>query len=360
MQTIRVNLKENSYQIHIGFGLISEFGQRLRQVVAGDKLVIVTNPVIEDLYRTVIKQNLNNCGFEVTILKVPEGEEQKSLQNASALYGELSNCHAERTTPILALGGGVIGDLAGFVAATYLRGVPFIQIPTTLLAQVDSSVGGKVAVDYNKLKNKIGAFYQPKLVVTDIETLHTLPQRDIVNGMAEIIKHAIIWDKKLFDYIENNINKIKALDTEVIEELIVKAVKIKAEIIEKDEKDINIRNILNYGHTIGHAIETLSEFKLKHGEAVAIGMVTAGRISSKLGMLSLNELSRMKEIIKKVGLPTKVPEFGIDQLIEAMRHDKKVLAGKIRFVLLDSIGKAMVFDDVSLSLVKEVLNDHDG
>jgi len=359
MQTIKINLKENSYQIHIGFGLISKFGQLLRKVVAGNRLVMVTNPAIENLYGTMIKQSLTSGGFEVTVLKVPEGEEQKTLQNASLLYSELSDCHAERNTPIIALGGGVIGDLAGFVAATYLRGVPFIQVPTTLLAQVDSSVGGKVAVDYNKLKNKIGAFYQPKLVVTDIETLHTLPQRDIVNGMAEIIKHAIIWDEKLFDYIETNFNKIIAFDAEVIEELIVKAVKVKAEVIEKDEKDTNMRNILNYGHTIGHAIETLSAFKFKHGEAVAIGMIAAGKISNKLGMLSPNQLYRIKDIIKKFGLPTMLPEFDIGQLIETMRHDKKVLAGKIRFVLLDSIGKAVVVDEVDLSLVKEVLSDRD-
>ncbi len=360
MQTIKVNLKENSYPIYIGFGLLNQLGQRLRQVGEAARMVMVTNPVIEELYGTMLKQSLTNDGFEVTVLNIPEGEEQKSLQNASKLYGELSNFHAERSTPILALGGGVIGDLAGFVAATYLRGVPFIQIPTTLLAQVDSSVGGKVAVDYNKLKNKIGAFYQPKMVVTDIATLCTLPQRDMISGLAEIIKHALIWDKGFLNYIEDNLNRIKTFDAEVIEELVVKAVKIKAEIIEKDEKDLNLRNILNYGHTIGHAIETLSGFKFKHGEAVAIGMLYEGKISNKLGMLSTNELSRMKGIIEKAGLPIRAPDFRIDQLVEAMRHDKKVLAGKIRFVLLDSIGKAIGIDEISLSLVKEVLSDYDG
>jgi 3-dehydroquinate synthase len=360
MQTIRVNLKENSYQIYIGFGIFKQLGQLLKQVGVKGRLVIVTNPVIEKLYGAMLKQDLNNDGFEVNVLNIPEGEEQKSLQNASKLYGELSNCHAERSTPILALGGGVIGDLAGFVAATYLRGVPFVQVPTTLLAQVDSSVGGKVAVDYNKLKNEIGAFYQPKLVLTDIATLRTLPARDIISGLAEIIKHALIWDIGLFDYIEENLNKIKMVDFEVIEELIVKAVKIKAEIIEKDEKDLNLRNILNYGHTIGHAIETVSDFKLKHGEAVAVGMLAAGKISNKLGMLSTRELSRIESIIKKAGLPASAPEFGVDQLVDAMRHDKKVLAGKIRFVLLASIGKATVIDEVSLSLVEEVLSDYSG
>ena len=242
------------------------------------------------------------------------------------------------------------------MAATYLRGLPFIQIPTTLLAQVDSSIGGKVAVNYNQFKNKIGSFYQPKLVVSDIVTLHTLPAREFVSGMAEIIKHAVIWDKDLFDYIEENINRIKAFnDNDVVEELVFRAIKIKAKIIEQDEKDLDLRNILNYGHTIGHAFETLSEFKMKHGEAVAIGMVAAGRISNKMGMLSKNELYRMKDVIEKAGLVTKVPEVDIAQLINIMKHDKKVLAGKIRFVLLNSIGKAIMSDIVPLSMVEEVL-----
>ena len=208
MKIVNVNLKDISYRISIGSGLLEEVGYQLRQVVKGDRVVMVTNPMVKRLYGKVIEQNLINNGFEVKIVEIPEGEEQKSLQNASRLYGELNDYHAERSTPILALGGGVIGDLSGFVAATYLRGVPFIQIPTTLLAQIDSSIGGKVAVNYNQFKNKIGSFYQPKLVVSDIATLHTLPEIEFVNGMAEIIKHAVIWDKELFGYIEKNIDSI--------------------------------------------------------------------------------------------------------------------------------------------------------
>lgn len=360
MKIIDVSLTDKNYQIYIGSDLLRQFGYQLRQVVDGDRVVMVTNPVVNRLYGNLLKQSLLNYGFEVTVLEIPEGEEQKSLQNVSKLYSELSNCNAERSTPILALGGGITGDLTGFVAATYLRGVPFIQIPTTLLAQVDSSIGGKVAVNYNQFKNKIGAFYQPKLVVSDIVTLHTLPAREFASGMAEIIKHAVIWDKNLFDYIEENLDRIKAFnDNVVVEELVFRAIKIKAKIIEQDEKDLDLRNILNYGHTIGHAIETLSEFKLKHGEAVAIGMVAAGRISNKMGMLSKKDLYRMKDVLGKAGLVTKAPEVDIAQLIEIMKHDKKVLAGKIRFVLLNSIGKAIMSDIVPLSLVEEALVNSD-
>lgn len=360
MKIIDVSLTDKNYQIYIGSDLLRQFGYQLRQVVDGDRVVMVTNPVVNRLYGNLLKQSLLNYGFEVTVLEIPEGEEQKSLQNVSKLYSELSNCNAERSTPILALGGGITGDLTGFVAATYLRGVPFIQIPTTLLAQVDSSIGGKVAVNYNQFKNKIGAFYQPKLVVSDIVTLHTLPAREFASGMAEIIKHAVIWDKNLFDYIEENLDRIKAFnDNVVVEELVFRAIKIKAKIIEQDEKDLDLRNILNYGHTIGHAIETLSEFKLKHGEAVAIGMMAAGRISNKMGMLSKKDLYRMKDVLEKTGLVTKAPEVDIAQLIEIMKHDKKVLAGKIRFVLLNSIGKAIMSDIVPLSLVEEALVNSD-
>ncbi len=360
MKIVDVNLRDEGYHIHIGPDLLEQTGYQLRQIVKGDRVVVVTNPVVKRLYGNLLKQSLTNYGFESVVLEIPEGEEQKTLQNASNLYGELSNCCTERSTPILSLGGGIIGDLAGFVAATYLRGVPFIQIPTTLLAQIDSSIGGKVAVNYDKFKNKIGAFYQPKLVISDIVTLRTLPVREHVSGMAEIIKHAVIWDKDLFDYIEDNLDRIKAFnDNNVLEELVFRAVNIKAKIIEQDEKDLNLRNILNYGHTVGHAIETLSEFNLKHGEAVAIGMMAAGRISNKMGMLSNNELYRMKNVIEKTGLVTKAPKIDIAKLIEIMKHDKKVLAGKIRFVLLNSIGEAIMSDVVPLSLVEEVLLNSD-
>ncbi len=355
MRKVRLRLGSNSYDICVGSGLLKQTGQQLKELGFGDKLVIITDPSVKSLYGNSLKQSLTSEGFKVITLEVPEGEEQKSLDTAGSLYHELSKFHAERITPILALGGGVIGDLTGFVAATYLRGVPLIQIPTTLLAQVDSSIGGKVAVNYGQLKNKIGAFYQPRLVISDITTLKTLTPRELSDGLAEIIKSAVIWDKEFFVFLEDNLDKVKSLDDGVLEEVVLRTTRIKAEIVEKDEKDTGLRNILNYGHTVGHALESASDFKLEHGGAVAIGMLAAGRISNRMGILDKNELMRLELIIKRTDLPTEIPNFKIENIIQAMEHDKKILRGKIRFVLAKAIGSVFITDEVSLSLIKQVL-----
>ena len=355
MRKVKVRLDSHSYEIHIGSGTLGHTGHRLKELGFTDKVVIITNPIVKRLYGNALEQSLTNDGFKAIILEVPDGEEQKSLDTAGRLYHELTNHYAERTTPILALGGGVIGDLAGFVAATYLRGVPLVQIPTTLLAQVDSSIGGKVAINHEQLKNKIGAFYQPRLVITDIDTLKTLPAKELANGLAEVIKSAVIWDKEFFTYLERNLDRIKSLDARLLEETVFRSAQIKAEIVEKDEKDLGLRSILNYGHTIGHAIESASDFKMEHGEAIAIGMLVAGRISSQMGMLDQNELTRLKCVIKKAGLPTEIPGLQVKRLLQAIKHDKKVLGGKIRFVLLTSIGKAFIADEVSPSLIEPAL-----
>jgi len=355
MRKVKVRLGSNSYEIRIGSGILSQLGFWLKENRFTDKLVIITDPVVKRLYGDALKQNLTRDGFSVIIPLVAEGEEQKSLATAGRLYSELSAFHAERTTPILAMGGGVIGDLAGFVAATYLRGVPLVQIPTTLLAQVDSSIGGKVAIDQGRLKNIIGAFYQPRLVVTDTATLLTLPAEELSDGLAEVIKYAVIWDKGFFTYLEENLDKIRSLDTGALEEVVFKSAKIKAEIVEKDEPDLGLRNILNYGHTVGHAIEAASGFKVGHGQAVAIGMLVAGRISSKLGILNKDEQVRLKRIIQRAGLPTEIPDLNVDRIIQAMKHDKKILQGRIRFVLPKSIGDVFVSDEVTPSLIEQVL-----
>ncbi len=355
MRKVKVELGANSYEIYVGSGLLAQTGRWLRENGLSGKLVIITDPRARKLYGDALNQGLTKDGFSVTTLLVPEGEEQKSLDTAGRLYHELTNCYAERTTPILALGGGVIGDLAGFVAATYLRGVPLIQLPTTLLAQVDSSIGGKVAVDHGQLKNKIGAFYQPRLVISDIDTLKTLPANELANGLAEVIKSAAIRDKKFFVFLETNLDRIKSLDESALEETVFQTARIKAEVVAKDERDVGLRNILNYGHTIGHAIETISDFKVDHGKAIAIGMLAAARISNKMGILDKNGLVRLKGIIEKAGLPTEMPELEIEKIIQAMKHDKKVLRGKIRFVLLKSIGSAFITDEVDVSLVEKVL-----
>lgn len=357
MKRVKVSLGSDSYHIHIGSGILAQAGQHLKKEGFSDSLAIITNPVVEGLYGDALKQNLARDGFRVTVLQVPDGEEQKSLETAGRLYHELTECYAERTMPILALGGGVIGDLAGFVAATYLRGVPLIQIPTTLLAQVDSSIGGKVAVDHGQLKNIIGAFYQPKLVISDIDTLKTLDNKILIDGLAEVIKYGVIRDESLFRYIEENLDKIKSLDSGALEEIVSRSSEIKAEVVEKDEKDLGLRAILNYGHTVGHAIESASDFKVEHGVAVAMGMLAAAKISSKMGILDNEELLRLKNLIQRVGLPTTMPRLAIGDIIQAITHDKKVLRGKVRFILPQSLGKVFITDEVSLSLVEKILVD---
>jgi len=360
MKKVKVRLGSNSYEVHIGSGILSQTGRELKERGFVGRLVIITNPTVNSLHGDALQRSLTTEGFTVITLPVPDGEEQKSLETAGKLYHELANAYAERTTPILALGGGVIGDLAGFVAATYLRGVPLIQIPTTLLAQVDSSIGGKVAVDHGQLKNEIGTFYQPRLVISDINTLKTLDPKTLGNGLAEVIKYGVIWDKGLLTYLEKNLDKVKSCDESELEETIFRSAKIKAEVVAKDERDLGLRAILNYGHTIGHAIESVSNFKVGHGEAVAIGMLAAARISNKMGTLNQGELARLENLIKKAGLPTRFPDLEVAELIQAIKHDKKVLRGKVRFVLPESLGKVFITDEVSLSLVEQILVSWNG
>ncbi len=357
MKRIRVRLGTNSYQICIGSGLLAQTGQQLKRLGFSDKLVVVTDPKVKSLYGESLEKSLASQDFNSVILEVPEGEEQKSLETAGRLYHDLSNFHTERTTPILALGGGVIGDLTGFVAATYARGIPLIQIPTTLLAQVDSSIGGKVAINHEQLKNKIGAFYQPRLVISDITTLRTLSATEISDGLAEIIKYAVIKDRKLFTYLERNLDRVKSFDEGVLEWIVWKSAKIKAEVVEKDERDFGLRHILNYGHTIGHAIESASDFEVEHGAAVALGMLAAAKISNQLGILNKKELSQLRNVIQQAGLPVEMPGLKLESIIQAMEQDKKILQGRIRFILPKSIGTVFITDRVSTSLVEQVMVD---
>ncbi len=355
MRKVEVRLASDSYSINIGSALLMSSGRQLKEMGFSDKLVIVTNPIVRQLYGEALKENLSGEGFRAIILSVPDGEEQKSLGVAGRLYAELASFYVERTTPILALGGGVIGDLAGFVAATYLRGVPLIHIPTTLLAQVDSSIGGKVAVNLGQVKNKIGAFYQPRLVISDINTLKTLPAKEFLNGLAEIIKYAMACDRQLFTLIEDNLDRVKWLDDGLLEEVVFRCARIKAGIVEKDERDLGIRAILNYGHTIGHAIESASDFAVKHGEAIAVGMLIEAKISQELDILEKSDLIRLKDIISGAGLPTKVPGLKPEEILPVIKHDKKILRGRTRFVLPRAIGDSFITDEVSPSLAEQVL-----
>jgi len=355
MRKVKVNLGKDSYEVHVGRGILSRLGQKLKELGFSGKLVVITNPVVHNLHGRVLTENLQSGGFKVTLLEVPEGEEQKSLDAAVRLYSELSNCRAERTTPVLALGGGVIGDLAGFVAATYLRGLPLVQVPTTLLAQVDSSIGGKVGLDYGRLKNKIGAFYQPRLVVADIRLLETLTPKDLSDGLAEAIKYGVIWDRSFFSFIEDNLDGIRQFDEVALEEVVYRSARVKAIVVARDERDFGLRHILNFGHTIGHGIETASDFRLSHGEAVSIGMLAEARISNMLGILDKNEVARLENLILRAGLPAGMPDLNLERVIEAIGHDKKIAAGKVRFVLPKAIGEVFVTSDVPPRLVEKVL-----
>ena len=364
MQKVKVSFTREggsySYEIRVGAGLLARVGLWLKEMVLpgkDGKAVIITDTTVEGLYAEVLERGLANAGFDVTILEVPPGEEQKSLETAGRLYDDLTEAYTERATPVLALGGGVVGDLAGFVAATYMRGVPLIQIPTTLLAMVDSSIGGKTAVDHGRLKNIVGAFYQPRLVVADIDTLKTLPEIELTNGLAEVIKHAAIRNRNLFNFLDININKAKQLHPAVLETIVLENARIKAEIVEKDERETGLRGILNFGHTIGHAIEAVSDFRVKHGQAVAIGMMAAAKISSRMAILDESEVVKLERVIKKAGLPTEMPGLDKEAVMDAMKHDKKVLHDRVRFVLLKAIGNAFISDDVDPSLVEEVLVD---
>jgi 3-dehydroquinate synthase len=357
MKIIDVRLGQNSYKINIGSGILDQTGRRLKELGLRDKAVIITNPVVKKLYGARLKQCLVDAGYKTTLLEVPEGEQYKSLESAGQLYQQLAEFGAERFTPILALGGGVIGDLAGFVAATYMRGVPLVQLPTTLLAQGDSSIGGKTAVNHRQLKNEIGAFYQPKITISDIATLKTLPPAELTSGLCEVIKHAVIKNEQFFVYLENNLDLIKGLDDHVLEAIISKSARIKAAVVESDEKDVGLRNILNFGHTVGHAVESVSNFQVAHGQAVAIGMVAAAKIAAELDIMDYGNVTRLGEFLQKAGLMTKLPQMEVEKVIKAMRYDKKVLHDKIRFVLPRSIGQVFISDDVRSVVVEKVLRE---
>jgi 3-dehydroquinate synthase len=356
MKTVEVDLGARSYEIRIGGGLLPRVGEWLRAMGLSGRAIVVTDTIVQGRYAWELEKGLAAAGFNVRVLAVPPGEEQKTLAVAGRLYDRLAAAFTGRDTPVLALGGGVIGDLAGFVAATYMRGVPLVHVPTTLLAQVDSSIGGKTAVDRGKIKNIIGAFYQPRLIVADTDTLRTLPPNEVSNGLAEVIKQAAISDAGFFNYLKENIEKAMVLDAGVLEEIVVKNAVFKAEIIEKDEKEGGQRIILNYGHTIGHAVEAVSGYRLRHGQAVAIGMVLENEIARRMGILSDREAGDIKKVIEKAGLSSALTAVDKNRVLETMAHDKKVLGDKIRFVLLKSIGNPFVCDDVSPDLINEVLS----
>ena len=356
MKTVKVRLGEKSYHILIGYPL-DAVGKMLKKYTKGIKSLIVTNPTIAGYYLETVKGSLQQSGFQVFVAQVPDGEEHKSQAEASRLYAKCVEYRLERQSIIVGLGGGVIGDLAGYVAATFMRGLPIVQVPTTLLAQVDSSVGGKVAVNLPEGKNLVGSFYQPFLVYIDLAVLKTLPVEEMEVGMAEVIKYGIILDKKFFEYLEKKMGKLRELDMGVLERVVGRSCELKAGVVEKDEKEKGLRSILNFGHTLGHALEALTDYKkYKHGEAVAIGMVGACRIAEKMGMLKKEARDRIEHLIEKAGLPVRIEaQLSVDSIVQVLSLDKKVRAGKVRFVLPEKIGRVIVRNDVSEDVVRDVV-----
>ena len=357
MKTIDVSLAQRSYPIHIGQELLTR-ADLLLPKISSKKVAVVTNLTVAPLYLSQLTHTLEDNGIEVLPIVLPDGEQYKNWQTLNLIFDGLLTKHAERNTTLIALGGGVVGDMGGFAAATYQRGIPFIQIPTTLLAQVDSSVGGKTAINHPLGKNMIGAFYQPKLVLADILTLETLSDRELSAGLAEVIKYGLIRDLPFLEWLESNIERLMKRDTEALEYAIARSCVNKAEVVGVDELESGERALLNFGHTFGHAIEAALGYGIwLHGEAVAAGMVLATKLSVSLGLLDSHAIERVSSLLSRAKLPIQPPtNVSVDQFISLMAHDKKVDAGKIRFVLLQSLGKAILSNKVSEVSLREILS----
>ncbi|MBI5554618.1 MAG: 3-dehydroquinate synthase [Elusimicrobia bacterium] len=357
MKIVKVDLKERSYKILVGVDL-SEIGNHMRDLNLGGKVMIVTNPRVGRFYLPKLEPSLKTSGFSVFKTIIADGERYKSQESANKIYAQCLKNNFDRKSAIVALGGGVIGDLAGFAAATFMRGINLVQAPTTLLAQVDSSVGGKVGVNLPDGKNMVGAFYQPRLVYADLQTLRTLPAKEFANGLAEVIKYGVSYDACLFSYLEKNIEQVKKLDETVLQKVISRCCEIKAKVVALDEREKNLRAILNFGHTLGHALEGLTHYKkYKHGEAVAIGMVGAVKIAISLQLADSSLEARLKELLTKACLPIRIKGIKLSwpSFLRFLQHDKKVLAGNIRFVLPLAVGKVKIVDTVPLAVIKNMV-----
>ncbi|HJQ27665.1 MAG TPA: 3-dehydroquinate synthase [Blastocatellia bacterium] len=360
MQSITVKLKERSYAIHVAAGLLDQAGDWLRAAVGerARRAVVISNPTVDQLYGRRLERSLRHAGFKTQGVLIGDGERFKTLATAEKLYTFLIEQRVERSDVIVAMGGGVVGDISGFVAATYLRGIRFIQVPTTLLAQIDSSVGGKTGVNHALGKNLIGAFYQPALVVIDPTTLRTLPERELRAGLCEAIKYGVIRDRRLFERIRRELERLKQLDLDELTHLIQRSCQIKAEVVARDEREGGLRKILNFGHTVGHALEAVTRYRrFLHGEAVGHGMRAAARISERLEMLTDDERRLIDEAVRRAGPLPSAKTLALDDIISAMAHDKKAEAGHLAFVLPTAIGHVVVRTDVPLQVIRSALKD---
>lgn len=339
MNVLTVNLAENSYDIIIEHGSLPSLGTRCAALGLSGTAAVITNPTVSALYGRTVLDSLETAGFSAIQIEIPDGEEYKNSVTLNRVYDDLLAGGVDRSSFIVALGGGVVGDLAGYAAATWLRGIPFVQVPTTLLSQVDSSVGGKTGIDHPQGKNLIGAFYQPRLVLIDVATLDTLDQRQFRAGLAEVVKYGAIIDRPFFEYLEANIAAILAMETDALATIIRRSCELKAHVVELDEKESGLRAVLNYGHTLGHAFEALSGYScLVHGEAVAIGMALASKVSEARGLCSRDDAARIVSLIEKCGLSVAVPAFDRQKLLNAISADKKSKSGAITFICNQGIG----------------------
>lgn len=358
MAELKVELGDKSYYIHIGTNWLSSLSSLLKQFNFSSKALIITDSNIIKLYSEKVAELFRSAGMTAEVFAIDAGEQSKSVAQAMEIYTKAIEMNLDRKSPIVALGGGVVGDLAGFIAATYLRGVPFIQVPTSLLAQVDSSVGGKVAVNHPLGKNLIGAFYQPELVFIDTKVLGTLPDRELYTGLAEVIKYGIIADASFFQYLNENAAKILSKDPTAIIKAIKRSCEIKANVVSADERETGLRAILNFGHTIGHAIEAYTKYsRYNHGEAVAIGMHGAALISYHLGLCSNQVVDKIKNSILNFRLPLKADSCSKDEIVPLLSRDKKAINGQINWVLVNDIGSVSIVNNVPEAIIRTVLNE---
>jgi 3-dehydroquinate synthase len=355
-ETVRVNLGFRGYDVIVTTADAAGFAAFARQRAAGNLALVVCDEHVSE-HADRVADALSGVGLRPLIAVLPSGERQKCLSIAAHLYDRLAEVEADRRTVVVAVGGGVIGDLAGFVAATYARGLPLLMVPTTLLAMVDSSVGGKVGVNHARAKNLIGAFHQPAGVWIDTGVLSTLPDREYRSGLAEVVKYGVILDPELFIFLENHVEELLHRELAAVGHVVARSCRLKADVVEKDEREeIGLRVILNYGHTFAHAFETVAGYgTLLHGEAVSIGMVCASRLAESRGLIEHATTERQRELLEEFGLPTILGRWPVDDLLATMRNDKKALAGKIRFVLPQRLGTVALFDDVPESEVRQLL-----
>ena len=356
LRTVRVNLESRAYDIEIGIGLLDGIAERIQQIRPVSHAVIISDSNLQE-YAARVESSFVAIGSRVNVFVVPAGETSKSIQQTAELWDQLLACQSDRKSIVVAVGGGVVGDLAGYVAASFTRGLDFVQVPTSLLAHVDSSVGGKVGINLRAAKNMVGHFWQPIHVAIDMEVLRTLPERDYRSGLAEVIKYGVILDAEFFQFLEKNVANINARDPDTLAAIIRECCRLKAYVVENDERETTgLRAVLNYGHTFAHAFEAVCGYgELMHGEAVSIGMLCASRLAESMGRVSADDTERQRTLIEAVGLPIDVPDLDRKQLLAAMRKDKKVAHGRLRFILPTRIGHVELISDVDDGLICDAM-----